>query len=317
MKKGMLLLALLAVSCQLVRRGGKDDSLPVRDFPRAEAPSLYGEGPERLEWTVAHFWDRFTDTDEAFACDSVTVNGVALSDVESQMGLFTTLLRQVPPEAGVRAVAGLFDRAEAFERKYPQTNVFEELSRLTRYYLYDPNSPVRNEDLYQPYVARLSASDLVDEAYRKGYAWDARLCGLNRVGTPAADFSFTDTRGRVRTLYGVRADYVLLIFGNPVCKACRELMEAMSASPRIAALSDSGRLQVVDIYIDRDIDDWKARVPEYPSGWINGYDHAYAIRTDLLYNVRGIPSVYLLDAAKTVLLKDAVEDDILEALNNL
>jgi hypothetical protein len=94
-------------------------------------------------------------------------------------------------------------------------------------------------------------------------------------------------------------------------------MEAMSASPEISALIDSGRLQVVDVYIDQDIDDWKAHIPEYPKNWINGYDQAYTIRTDLIYNVRGIPSVYLLDADKTVVMKDAPQELVLGALESL
>ena len=78
-----------------------------------------------------------------------------------------------------------------------------------------------------------------------------------------------------------------------------------------------GRLKVVDIFIDPEIDDWKAHIPEYPSAWINGYDHNYAIRTDILYNVRGIPSIYLLDAGKTVLQKDTTPEKLLTALANL
>jgi hypothetical protein len=233
------------------------------------------------------------------------------------MGLFATLLRQLPLEESGKAVARLYDRAEAFERKSPESNVFEQLSRLTKHYLYDPNSPVRNEDLYWYYVDRLSRCDLIDGGYRTGYEWEARACRLNRVGTPAADFTFTDTRGRLRTLYGVKADYTVLIFGNPGCNACQEIMEAMSASPEISALIDSGRLQVVDVYIDQDIDDWKAHIPEYPKNWINGYDQAYTIRTDLIYNVRGIPSVYLLDADKTVVMKDAPQELVLGALASL
>ena len=156
------------------------------------------------------------------------------------------------------------------------------------------------------------------------------MCSLNRVGTPAADFSFTDTRGRVRTLYGIKAEHTVLIFGNPGCKACQEIMADMESTPEISALIDSGRLQVVDIYIDQDLDDWKEdiyidqdlddwkdHIPEYPAKWINGYDHNYTIRTDLIYNVRGIPSIYLLDAEKTVLLKDATPERVLTALANL
>ena len=278
---------------------------------------MYTDPLERAVYAATHVWDRFTDTAKVYTCDSVTVNGVPMGALESQMGLFASLAGQLPLDAGGKAVARLYDRAEAFERKYPDSNVFEQLSRWTKHYFYDPNSPVRNDDLYYHYVARLGKSDLIDSSYRMGYEWDAQMCSLNRVGTPAADFSFIDTRGRLRTLYGIKAEYTVLIFGNPGCKACLEIMEAMESTSEVAALISSGRLQVVDVYIDQDIDDWKAHIPEYPKTWINGYDHGYTVRTDVIYNVRGIPSIYLLDADKTVLMKDAPEENVLEALENL
>ena len=318
MRKYLICLSLFLL-CACGQRGGKTDSKEpaTREFPQVEVPSMYTDPLERAVYATNHFWDRFTDTSKVYACDSVTVNGVPMEALESQMGLFASLAGQLSLEEGGKAVARLYERAEAFERKYPETNVFEQLSRWTNHYLYDPNSPVRNEDLYFYYVDRLSRSDLIDSGYRTGYEWDARKCSLNRVGTPAADFSFTDTRGRVRTLYGIKAEYTVLIFGNPGCKACMEIMEAMESTSEIADLISSGRLQVVDVYIDQDIDDWKAHIPEYPKTWINGYDHGYTIRTDLLYNVRGIPSIYLLNADKTVLMKDAPQENVLRALVNL
>ena len=278
---------------------------------------MYSDPLQRAGYAAGRFWDRFTDTAKVYLCDSATVNGVPVAAVESQMGLFASLLGELPPAEGAKAVLRLYDRADAFARKYPDSNVFDELGRLTRHYLYDPNSPVRNEDLYYYYVERLSRSDLVDSGYRAGYGWDARKCSLNRAGTPAADFAFTDTQGRIRTLYGVKAEYTVLIFGNPGCKACREIMEDMESTPEVATLIGSGRLKVVDVYIDQEIDDWKAHIPEYPAAWINGYDHNYAIRTDILYNVRGIPSIYLLDAEKTVLQKDTTPERLLTTLANL
>lgn len=318
MRKYLVILS-FSLLCACGPRGGKavSDAPARREFPQVEIPSMYTDPQERTVYVLNHFWDRFTDTTKVYSCDSLTVNGVALDAVESQMGLFATLLRQLPLEESGKAVARLYDRAEAFERKSPESNVFEQLSRLTKHYLYDPNSPVRNEDLYWYYVDRLCRCDLIDGGYRTGYEWEARMCRLNRIGTPAADFTFTDTRGRLRTLYGVKADYTVLIFGNPGCNACQEIMAAMSASPVISAHIDSGRLQVVDVYIDQDIEDWKAHIPEYPKNWINGYDQAYTIRTDLIYNVRGIPSVYLLDADKTVVMKDAPQELVLGALESL
>jgi hypothetical protein len=278
---------------------------------------MYTEEAERLGYVVLHFWDRFTDTAKVYACDSTVVNGVRADALESQVGLYATLLDQVPLEEGVRSVSRLFDRIEAFERKYPESNVFEELCRQTSRYLYDPNSPVRNEDFYRPFVEKLAASDLIDDGYRRGYEWDARMCRLNGVGMQAADFPFTDTHGKLRTLHGVKAEYTLLIFANPGCNACQEITAAMKASPAISALVDSGRLKVVDVYIDQEIDDWKAHIADYPADWINGYDQDYSIRTDLVYNIRAIPSIYLLDKDKTVLMKDAPQEKVLGALERL
>ena len=55
----------------------------------------------------------------------------------------------------------------------------------------------------------------------------------------------------------------------------------------------------------------------YPKEWINCYDPDYVIRTDTLYNIRAIPSLYLLDAQKRVVLKDATPERVIMFLNNL
>ena len=70
----------------------------------------------------------------------------------------------------------------------------------------------------------------------------------------------------------------------------------------------------MDIYIDEDIALWKQRMAGYPANWINGYDPTFTIRQDLIYNVRALPSLYLLDRDKTVLAKDAEPDDVMALL---
>lgn len=315
--KGLPIIALSVVLAGCGPRASKPSAPSPRPFPSVEIPSMLGEGAEQMDYAVGHFWDRFTDTTKVYACDSMLVNGVQKENVESQVGLYATLLDRVSLPVALRSVSRFYDRIDAFARKYPDSNVFRELVDMTSRYLYDANSPVRNEEFYLPFVERLAASDLVAEGLRTGYAWDARKCALNRLGTPAADFPFTDTKGRLRTLYGIRAEYVLLIFANPGCKACQEITAAMQASPAISELISSGRLKVVDVYIDQEVDDWKAHIAEYPADWINGYDHNYSIRTDLIYNIRAIPSIYLLDASKNVLMKDAPQDKVLGALETL
>lgn len=310
MKKYVVVLvaAVVLAACG-PRPAKKADAPQKRSFPRAEAPAMIDNPQERLEYIVLHFWDAFAKVDQP--TDSLTIGGVPKADVEAQVGVFATLLQQVPAPVGSKAMLALYANLE----KAP--GIFAPMVELVRQYFWDPNSPVRSEALYLPFVKALSSSPLVKDDLRPGYAWDARLCALNLPGTKAADFRFIDTAGRTRTLHSVKAEYVLLVFGNPDCTACRDLVENMSSVPEISALEASGRLKVVDIYIDREIDLWKERMASYPKNWINGYDPDYVIRQDLIYDVRAVPSIYLLDKDKTVLLKDAPENVALEVLAGL
>ena len=52
-------------------------------------------------------------------------------------------------------------------------------------------------------------------------------------------------------------------------------------------------------------------------GFENGFDPDFVIRTEDLYDVRAIPSLYLLDADKTVIMKDAPENRVFRYLASL
>jgi len=311
MKKYAAILAMVLVTLSCGTRGRQQKTVApaTRDFPRVEAPAMIQDDAERLEYIVLHFWDAFSKGD--YPTDSLIVKGVKKADVESQMGVFATLLRYVPQPVGEKAMEGLFDCAAS------SPEAFEPMAKMTEFYFFDPNSPVRSEAFYLPFVQRLATSPLTKPEMRGAYEWDARMCALNRPGTVATDFRFIDTAGRSRNLHGIKSEFILLVFGNPDCNACRDLVANMSASPEISALERSGRLKVVDIYIDHEIDAWKEKAASYPKHWINGYDPTFTIRQDLIYNVRAIPSIYLLDSQKRVILKDAPEEFALEVLSGL
>lgn len=313
MRKTILLVSLLIslLACG-PKKGRQAPAQAARSFPRVEVPAMITDPQERFEYAAQHFWEPFLK--EVFPTDSLQLNGIPKDEVDKQMGIFVSLLREISPAAGAQAMVAEFNALAAFQQAHPESGLLRPMADLTAHYLYDPTSPVRSEELYLPFVSRLAASELVEPAWRMGYQWDARMCALNRPGTPAADFVFIDTRGVRRTLYGIPAERLLLIFGNPDCTACRQLMESMEEEPDIQALIANGSLKVVDIYIDEDVALWKARMAEYPANWINGYDPTFSIRNDLIYNVRALPSLYLLDKDKTVLAKDAETEEVMNLL---
>ena len=62
-------------------------------------------------------------------------------------------------------------------------------------YLYDPNSPMRNEELYIPALEAMIASERLGEADKVRARYRLELARRNRPGTPATDFRYRRERG--------------------------------------------------------------------------------------------------------------------------
>lgn len=172
------LLGLLAGLC-LLACGPRKTAAPAEvAFPsRLDIPSVYSDPAERAAFVATHYWDAFLALDGT--CDTARLHGVRREEVEHAYGTWVTLLEQacILDDASA-AVAKLFDKAQA------DTAVLSALDGWADKYLYDPNSPVRNEDLYLPWVRARAASPLRQAADD----YTIKMCSLNRIGTPAADF---------------------------------------------------------------------------------------------------------------------------------
>lgn len=194
---------------------------------------------------------------------------------------------------------------------------YKEFIAMCEKYMYDPNSPMRDEDLWG-LVASMCADDRrTPENMRGKYRSDALLCSRNAVGTKAADFKWQDSRGRFHTLYGVSAEYTILFFSNPGCTACKEIIGALSDTKAVDDKVRDGRIAVVNIYVDEDLDAWREYLGHYPSYWSTGYDPSFAMRDNNVYHIRAIPSVYLLSSDKTVIFKDVPLDRLMDYLLDL
>ena len=306
-------IAMLVVACG-PKKAEQFKALP---FPDVLPPAMMEEAQDRAEFMAVNMWNGILDPSRDYPTDSLLVSGVRRSEVEQKFANWLQVLDMSSQKTVTKAVTGLYDKAYACEKKNASSNVFETLTELVELYLFDPNSPYRNEDIYGLYAERLSLCELTDPVMRDKYARDAKLCALNRVGTQATDFRFADKRGKIRTLHQINAPYTLLFFSNPGCEACMSIINVLKGEPAIAQLISERKLAVLNIYIDEDIEAWRSYMPIYPEEWYNGFDPDFVIRGEMLYNVRAIPSLYLLDADKTVLLKDAPENRVFDYLVRL
>ena len=307
----ILLLAVLAVSCS---QGKKAEQFKALPFPDIAPPAMMTDPQNIAEYLAEHYWDRFIDPSRTYPSDSMMVSGVKKGDIEQKFADWAYILDMISFQKAEKALSGLYSKALACEQADTASVVFEFFNETAYKYFYDPNSPLRNEDYYNVYVRKLAEYAGLTPEMRGKHEFDVRMTSLNRVGTVAADFKFADKYGRFHTLHGIKAPLTLLFFSNPGCNACMDIINVLKGEPAIASMISDGTLAVLNIYIDEDLQGWRDYMPIYPQEWYNGFDPDLVIRTDNLYNVRAIPSLYLLDEEKRVILKDAPENRLFDLL---
>lgn len=289
--------------------------IEVVTFPEVAIPVVMQDSQEIIDHMVEHWWDGITEPDRTYVCDSTRMSGVSMDVVEQKFANWIDMLGRTNYGVVKKAMSRLYNRAYECEKKDSSSNVFEIINTLMDKYLYDPNSPLRNEDFYAEYAQHLVKSDLIEQIVQGKYEREVRLAALNKTGSKAADFRFVDIKGKMYTLYGIKADLTLLFFSNPGCGACKDIIDVLNNDPMISGLISDGRMAVLNIYIDEDLQAWKSYMSIYPESWYNAYDPDMVIRGETLYNVRAIPSLYILDSNKTVIMKDAPEPRVFEYLS--
>ena len=171
---------------------------------------------------------------------------------------------------------------------------------------------MKNEDKFILMCRSVEALPHVEAVLKHRAAYARTLAEKNRIGMTAADFVYTLESGKQGNLYGLKAEYTLLFFYNPDCHTCSEIKQAMKRSLRLKDMVAKGQIKVLTVYPDEDVALWRERLPEMEKEWVNAYDKNQMITHDLLYDLSSIPSFYLLDKDKKVLLKDADWGQVLQ-----
>ena len=188
--------------------------------------------------------------------------------------------------------------------KAQQHNATARFLTLAEKYLYDPNSPYRNDEQYLLFLQYAATHQLADYTTNPHYQKHYIMVQKNRVGHKATDFPFTTQAGEEGHLYGVQSQYILLFFHDPNCEECQYVKQQLESQH--AHFAQKG-VQVVAVYIDDEIEAWKSA--SYPSAWLSVY--APEIDKQDLYNIKALPTLYLLDTQKRVLLKDVRLEEVI------
>ena len=178
---------------------------------------------------------------------------------------------------------------------------------LADLYLYNPMSPVRNEDMYIMFLREFLACDSFTVHMRLRETENLRLVSQNRPGMMANDFRFIDRNGissNLQSLFTGKDDKeLLLVFYDPDCTHCSEIINSLATDDKINSKIDNGSLQVLAVYTEGNRDLWERTKDKMPKKWRIAYDLSDIVDNGL-YDIPAMPSLYLLDSTGRVVLKD-------------
>lgn len=296
-----LIALLLFAACRQNRAGAPSDdggdgvsaikdTLHIAHYIRPEIPQMMTDPEQRAAYYVKHYWDGYSLADTAF---------IHSDDTERLYADFLDALQYVDATEFRSALQAMISQMEA------DSTAYAHFCTLGEKYLYDPNSPISNEDYYIPVLEQMLAPVRLSESDKLRPADRLKQALKNRPGMKAPDFSYITPKGKQTRMSGVTADYTLLFFYDPDCTNCRKYEQILSEMPAFLEIQEKGALRVLAAYPDEDESEWLVNSSKMPRGWIVGWNKQEGIRSKTLYEIRATPTLYLLDKQKKVILKDA------------
>ena len=93
----------------------------------------------------------------------------------------------------------------------------------------------------------------------------------------------------------------VLLFYNPTCGECSQIIAELTADNAIAELIGNGGIKMVAVYQDGDRDEWDTHAEKIPDDWTDGFTTADL--ADTLYAIPELPALYLVAPDGTIELK--------------
>lgn len=245
---------------------------PTDSFPLPTVPSALVTPADRAEYVVSHFFDH------------VILPESASLGLQQSIANFTTVAPLATDSARLTAARALLSRADNPTKLNTLRNTVED-------YLLGTESPFFSPDLMIPFLEADAPDPRRDELLR--------LVSLNRPSTPATDIPLTLTDGSQSALFDITGDAptTLLIFFDPDCDTCHELIGALGKSKELSDAIASGRIAAVAVSAGVEL----ASRPDFiPESWTVAHDTDGAIEENDLYFIPAIPTIYILNGSNHI-----------------
>lgn len=293
----LVLLMMVFAACRQEKVNTNQELTPEssagRGFNRVTIPDSLVSPEERATYLVTRYWDNFDFSDTAYI-HTPEITEQAFVDY---LSVFPHTRRELV-ETSIDAMLTRTIAEDATGKIYPY------FLDLYKQYLYDSGSPMRSEEFYIPVAEYIIGNPVNDLSTKEQAQFDLSVMLKNRQGTVATDFNYITDTGAKGALHKLNKSYTILYFHNPDCSTCEETAHFLNKSSLLNRLLQSGKLDILALYADDDLELWNRYANRLPVMWINARDEPHIVRSKAIYELRAMPTLYLLDKNKKVLLKD-------------
>lgn len=271
-------------------------------LPLPEVPASLTAPGERASYVVRHFWDAMKWNDTAMAADTVMI--------EHAYADYASVLPHVPADSLDSCMGVLLKQAAV------NPDAYDRILSLSEMYLYEPESPVYfPEGFRSVLIAAMDTASMPALSSTRAVTFPYMLDELskNRVGHAANDFTFKTRSGEEKSLLDAVRTHpmTLVIFYDPDCDHCRDVITEFRRSPEVTAMTADGSLGMLAVYYEGDQEVWNHGKGLIPDSWIDAVTPDDVIEEEALYTLSRQPTLYLLDNEGKVLVRDGVAIDVL------
>ena len=288
----LISLSLSVLTCKTGKSSLQDEAMDVASAEGqvGPIPAMLANVRDRADFVLKNFWQ-----DVCFNEESLYENSL----MDKKFVTFVRLLSRYPDSTlWTENVAAFVSRLSVSQE------VYEYFVEQAEFYLYYPNSPVRDEKLYQVFINQFLDSPYCNEIIETRLLFQRTMMAKNRIGSVATDFSYVTADGkRGKLLETAEGKYLILLFYSPGCRECEYVEALLKENEVLQEMIDNGNVALLAVYIDGIKEVWEECKNNLPKTWISAMD-CTGIKRNELYDLKAIPSLYFLDENHRVVLKD-------------
>ena len=239
---------------------------------------------DRADYLITHYWDNFNFMDtiyESLPIEQAFVDYIYIlphaSDITKARNSLTELMLNTN------------------KKKTGKTSLY--FLSLFEKYLYEITSPVQNDEYYIPVIEQALTFENLSEIDKIKYKVQLHNIKKNRVEETASDFTFYN-QNKEQKISEIEYPYLLLMFYNPDCHDCIQMIEQFQKSEIINQLLKNEILKILTLSVNNVID--------FPENEKQSWIYANVNYPEILdlYFIRSFPDLYLLNREQNVVLKN-------------